>query len=126
MLTANHRPVFLNLLQIRLPVAGVMSIVHRATGVIMVLGIPFLVYLLERSLTGPDEFAAVTALFDGLPGRIGLFLCLWALLHHLFAGIRYLLLDIDIGIEKPLYRTTAWIVLVAAPVSALLLLKVMS
>ena len=121
MLTANQRPVFLNLLQIRLPVAGVMSIVHRATGVFMVLGIPFLVYLLERSLAGPDGFSGVVALIDGLPGRIGLFLCLWALLHHLFAGIRYLLLDIDIVIDKPLYRATAWFVLFAAPVAAFLL-----
>lgn len=126
MLTANHRPVFLNLLQIRLPVAGIMSIVHRATGVIMVLGIPFLVYLLERSLAGADGFSRVAALFNGLPGRIGLFLGLWALLHHLFAGIRYLLLDIDIGIEKPLYRKTAWVVLVGAPIAALLLLGVIS
>jgi succinate dehydrogenase / fumarate reductase cytochrome b subunit len=103
-----------------------MSIVHRATGVIMVLGIPFLVYLLERSLSGPDGYSGVAALLSGLPGRIGLFLFFWALLHHLFAGVRYLLLDIDIGIEKPLYRTTAWVVLLAAPVSALLLLGVMS
>lgn len=126
MLTANHRPVFLNLMQIRLPVAGIMSIVHRATGVLMVLGIPFLVYLLERSLAGPDGFSWVAALLDGFTGRVALFLGLWALLHHLFAGIRYLLLDIDIGIEKPLYRTTAWVVLVGAPIAAILLLGVIS
>ena len=75
------------------------------------MGIPFLVYLLERSLAGPDGFSGVVALIDGL----------WALLHHLFAGIRYLLLDIDIGIDKPLYRATAWFVLFAAPVAAFLL-----
>ena len=50
-----------------------------------------------------------------------LFLFFWALLHHLFAGIRYLLIDIDLGVDKPLFRNTAWAVLIAAPVAALLL-----
>ena len=47
-------------------------------------------------------------------------------MHHFLAGIRYLMLDIDIGIEKPVYRQTAWAVLVAAPVLALILLGALS
>ncbi|MEW8380360.1 MAG: hypothetical protein AB2704_00815 [Candidatus Thiodiazotropha taylori] len=47
---------------------------------------------------------------------------LWALMHHLFAGIRYLLIDIDIGVEKPLFGQTSWAVTLAAPVVALILL----
>jgi succinate dehydrogenase / fumarate reductase, cytochrome b subunit len=116
------RPVFLNLMQIRLPVAGIMSIIHRATGVAMVLSIPLLVYLFDLSLSGPPGFAEAAALFDNLLVKLILFLSLWGLMHHLLAGIRYLLIDIEIGVEKPLFRQTAWAVIVAAPVLALILM----
>jgi len=112
------RPVFLNLLRIRLPVAGVMSIVHRATGVIMTLAVPALIWLLDLSLDGPSGFEAAKALMTATAGRVVLFLMTWAVLHHLFAGIRYLLIDLDLGVEKPTYRYTAWAVLIAAPVAA--------
>lgn len=119
---AKPRPVFLNLMQIRLPVAGVMSIIHRASGVVMVLAIPLLIYLLNLSLSGAEGFADAAALFGNLLVKLILFLFLWGLMHHLLAGIRYLLIDIDIGVEKPLFRQTAWAVIAAAPVLALILM----
>jgi succinate dehydrogenase / fumarate reductase cytochrome b subunit len=119
---AKPRPVFLNLMQIRLPVAGVMSIIHRITGVVMVLSIPLLLYLLDLSLSGPQGFADTAALFGHFLVKLMLFLFIWGLMHHLLAGIRYLLIDIDIGVEKPLFRQTAWVVIVAAPVLALILM----
>jgi succinate dehydrogenase / fumarate reductase cytochrome b subunit len=122
----HNRPVFLNLLQIRLPVAGVMSIGHRITGVVMVLAIPALIYLLDRSVAGPEGFASVKGMVTSLPFQVVLFLALWALTHHFLAGIRYLLLDVDVGVDKPLYRHTALAVLVAAPLLALLLMGVLS
>lgn len=118
---ADTRPVYLNLLQIRLPVAGVMSIAHRLSGVVMALAIPAGLWLLQRSLAGPEDFAAAQALFHGLPARLATLLAMWALLHHLFAGIRYLLIDIEVGVHKPVYRYSAWAVLLAAPVAALAL-----
>lgn len=119
---AKSRPVFLNLMQIRLPVSGVMSIIHRLTGVVMVLAIPLLIYLLDLSLSGEAGFAAAAALFGSAWVRLLLFLFLWGLMHHLLAGIRYLLIDIDIGVDKPLFRQTAWGVIVAAPLLALILI----
>jgi succinate dehydrogenase / fumarate reductase, cytochrome b subunit len=119
---AKSRPVFLNLMQIRLPVAGIMSIIHRATGVVMVIAIPLLIYLLDRSLAGEAGFADAAALFGNGLVKLLLFLFLWGLMHHLLAGIRYLLIDIDIGVDKPLYRKTAWAVIGAAPVLALILM----
>lgn len=119
---AKPRPVFLNLMQIRLPVAGVMSIIHRATGVVMVLSIPLLMYLLDLSLAGPEGFAAAGALFDNILVKLILLGFIWGLMHHLLAGIRYLLIDIDVGVEKPLFRHTAWAVIIAAPVLALILM----
>lgn len=115
------RPVFLNLIKIRLPIAGIMSIIHRVTGVVMVLAIPVLIYLLDLSLSGPEGFAAVKGLFAGTFIKLLLFLFLWGLMHHFLAGIRYLLIDIDIGVEKPLFRQTAWAVILVAPVLALIL-----
>jgi succinate dehydrogenase / fumarate reductase, cytochrome b subunit len=122
MLDTKSRPVFLNLAKIRLPIAGIMSIIHRATGVVMVLSIPLSIYLLDISLSGADGFAEVKALFSMGLVKLVLFLMLWALMHHLLAGIRYLLIDIDIGVDKPIYRQTAWAVTLAAPALALLLL----
>ncbi|MBT2971366.1 MAG: succinate dehydrogenase, cytochrome b556 subunit [gamma proteobacterium symbiont of Ctena orbiculata] len=118
----NPRPVFLNLFKIRLPMAGVMSIIHRATGVLMVLAIPLLIYLLDLSLSGSEGFAAAKGLFASGLAKLILFLFLWGLMHHFLAGIRYLLIDIDVGVEKPLFRQTAWAVTVAAPLLALVLL----
>lgn len=121
MIRKPKRPVFLNLLAIRLPVAGVMSIAHRIAGVLMFLSIPLGLYLLDLSLRSPAGFEQAAAVLDShWLMLIGLVL-LWSLLHHLLAGVRYLLLDIDIGIEKPFFRQTAWAVLVLAPVLTLLI-----
>ena len=116
------RPVFLNLFKIRLPIAGIMSIIHRATGVLMVMAIPLVIYLFDLSLSGPEGFTQAKGIFAGIFVKLILFLFLWGLMHHLLAGIRYLLIDIDIGVHKPLFRQTAWAVTLIAPLLALLLL----
>lgn len=119
MASRDNRPVHLNLFVIRMPVPAVMSIAHRASGVLMVLLTPILVYALQQSLSGPEGFAQVTQWCSGARGKLVLFLMLWALLHHLFAGFRYLLLDIHIGVDKQPERTSAWAVMIGAPVVAL-------
>jgi len=125
MYDTSNRPVYLNLLQIRLPVAGIMSIVHRITGLLMFIATPFLIYLLDLSLSSTPGFARAGHIIHTGLGMLVLFGLLWGLLHHLYAGLRYLLLDVHIGIERPWYRYSAWAVLVAAPVSALLLAGVL-
>ncbi|BAO43794.1 succinate dehydrogenase, cytochrome b556 subunit [Thiolapillus brandeum] len=117
-----HRPVFLNLMQIRLPVAAVMSIAHRAAGVLLFLAIPLIIGLLSLALSGDDGFVRATQLLQQPWSRLVLFLLLWALAHHFLAGIRYLLLDLHLGVRAPYFRRTAWAVLGAAPVLALMLL----
>lgn len=118
--TPPPRPVFLNLLQIRLPVAALLSILHRLTGVLMVLLIPFSAFLLERSLSGEEGFTAIVQWLHTTPARLVLFLLSWTLLHHLLAGLRYLLIDLECGVTRPAYRYTAWVVLWLAPLLALL------
>jgi succinate dehydrogenase / fumarate reductase cytochrome b subunit len=115
------KPVFLNLLQIRLPIAGIMSITHRASGMLMVLLIPLSVYLLDLSLADEQGFAAVGSLLHSTLIGLILLLLLWVLLQHLYSGIRYLLIDVEIGVERPAYRYTAWAVTLLAPLTALLL-----
>ena len=125
MASTTHRPVFLNLLQIRLPVPGLMSIGHRISGVALVIATPFLAHWLALSLSGPEGFMRAAAALQALPGKLLFFLMAWGLLHHLFAGIRYLLLDLDVGVDRPTARASAWAVLVAAPPAALLLTGVL-
>ena len=103
-----------------------MSIGHRITGVAMVLCIPLMIYLLDGAVSSPEGFASVSETVSGFPFKILLFLLLWALMHHLLAGIRYLLLDVAIGVEKPMFRQSAYAVLGGAPVLALIFLGVLS
>jgi succinate dehydrogenase / fumarate reductase cytochrome b subunit len=123
--TESNRPVFLDLLKIRLPVGGVMSIGHRVSGVFLALSLPPMIYLLERSVSGADGLAWVGEITAGLPFAVFLFLVLWALMHHFLAGIRHLLMDLHVGLDSPRYRQTALAVLVAAPVLALVLTGVL-
>ena len=116
------QPVFLNLLKLRLPAAGVMSIAHRIAGVLLFFSIPLMLYLLQTALSGEQGFAHVRLLLRQPLPVVGLFLLLWALSHHWLAGIRYLLIDAHVGVNAPAFRYSAWAVLLGAPVLAALLL----
>lgn len=121
MTTASRRPVYLNLLKIKLPIAGIMSIIHRATGVFMFLALPYLIHLLDLSLSGPEGFAEANAAVHGFIGKVFVFLIMWSLMHHLLAGIRYLLIDVHYGVEKSMAQQTALAVVIAGPILGLLL-----
>jgi succinate dehydrogenase / fumarate reductase cytochrome b subunit len=106
-----NRPVFLDLWRIRLPVPGVVSILHRVSGVLMVLSIPVFTALFAQALSSPDGFAAAAAFVGNPLVKLVLLVMAWALLHHLFAGIRYLVIDLGWGVDRPTARKTAWSVL---------------
>lgn len=108
------RPVFLELWRIHLPVGGVVSILHRVSGVLMVLSIPLFAWLFAQALASPEGFTASAAFLGHPLVRLGLLVMAWALLHHLIAGIRYLVLDLGIGLDRPTARGTAWTALTAA------------
>jgi succinate dehydrogenase / fumarate reductase cytochrome b subunit len=111
---AGRRPVFLNLLQIRFPVTAITSILHRASGLLLFLLIPFFILALQMSLRSAHDFNAVLGAFDSLPARLLMFILLWAALHHFLAGIRFLLLDVDIAVTRSAARASAWLVNVLA------------
>ena len=108
------RPVFLNLLQIRMPVMAVISILHRISGVLLLSLIPLIIYFLDASLKSAVEFNNIKRMFESTPGQFLIFVFLWLLLHHLLSGIRFLLIDIDIGVVKEYAKSSAWIVAVTA------------
>lgn len=102
------RPVFLNLIKIRQPIGAIASIVHRVSGVLLVLMLAPALYLLERSLVSPDAYDAIAAWFGSPVGRITLLAFVWLFAQHLFSGIRAMLLDLDIGADLPAARVSAW------------------
>ena len=119
---ADSRPVYLNLLKIRLPLTGIVSFAHRITGVLLFLALPFSVYLLDLSIESEPSFLKVQQILDQPIMLIVQVLLLWSLAHHFFAGIRFLLIDAEIGVEKTSARFGAWAVLLAEAVTLLLII----
>ena len=117
----NRRPVFLNLLQFRFPVPAIMSIIHRASGAVMVLAVPLFIFLLDLSLSGEEGFARASGMLESGFARFVLFFFFWGVIHHLLAGVRYLLIDFDIGVGRETGTRSAWAVLLGAPALTLIL-----
>ena len=109
----DQRPVYLNLIKIRLPLPGIISFAHRITGVILFLSLPFAVYLLDLSIESEQSFAEVQQILKQPLMLFVQILLLWSLAHHFFAGIRFLLIDAEIGVEKSQARLGSWLVLLA-------------
>lgn len=115
-----RRAVFFNLTQIQMQVGAVTSIAHRITGILLAIGIPFCVYQFDLSLQDPQSYAWVTGLFRHTAFKVVALAFIWALAHHLLAGVRHLLSDIDIGSRLPASRRSAWSVNFGGIVVALL------
>ena len=103
-------PVFLNLLRIRFPVGAVTSIAHRLSGLLLFLSFPPLVYWLDLSMRDAAGFAEAREWLDCGWVRLASVVLVWSLVHHLLAGIRFLLIDIGIGVERLPARRSAWVV----------------
>lgn len=108
-----QRPKNLNLFKIRLPVTGLVSILHRLSGVLLFLLVPAILWTFERSLTSDSQFQGLFSVsyYNPILKLILLFF-LWGFFHHFFAGVRHLFLDIHWGISLPQSRLTAKIVMI--------------
>ena len=113
---AKPRPQFRNIsipqiLRYRLPLAGRLSILHRISGMLLFFCLPLVILpLFAASVAAPQTFAAV-AVYAGNPIVKLVFLVLvWGYLHHFCAGIRYLLLDLHLGIDKLSAKKSAGVV----------------
>jgi succinate dehydrogenase / fumarate reductase cytochrome b subunit len=109
--TVKRRPKYLNLIEIKLPLPGFVSILHRISGAGLFLCLPLLIYLLQLSLASPQSFDILKVLVGHPLVKLILLGLIWAYLHHFCMGIRVLLLDVHVGIEKPQARASAMAVL---------------
>jgi succinate dehydrogenase / fumarate reductase cytochrome b subunit len=116
-----NRPKYLNLFQIRLPVPGFVSILHRISGFGMFFFAWAMLWLLQMSLQSPDGYAQVMHFAQGWIGKLFLIGMSWAFLHHFFAGLRFLLLDTHVGTGLNDARRTSWAVLALSIAGTLLL-----
>jgi succinate dehydrogenase / fumarate reductase cytochrome b subunit len=114
-----NRPKYLSLpailFEIRLPLPGRVSILHRVSGALLVFPLTaWLLYMLDLSLGSEAGFQAVLG-YLALPlVKLGLLVFIWAFCHHFCAGIRYLFLDLNRGIELGPARASAGAVIVVS------------
>jgi len=121
---AKKRPEFRNINALsdlpgyRLPAAGIVSILHRISGVIMFLLMPFIIWMFDTSVSSEISFAKFSAAFNvGLGFVPGWFISLvalaliWAYLHHLIAGLRHLYMDVCHAVSKEFGKSCAIVTL---------------
>jgi succinate dehydrogenase / fumarate reductase cytochrome b subunit len=127
------RPVYRNIhisqiVSYRLPPAGIVSILHRVSGVMMFLLLPFLIWLFDVSLTSEVSYERFTSTFVAglgfIPGwfmKLVVLALIWAYLHHFVAGVRHLWMDMTHSVAKRQGEVSAWITLGSSAVLTLAL-----
>lgn len=88
-----ERPVYLSLTQFRWPFAAIASITHRVTGVALFAGVGYLLWLLSVALESPEGFATAGALLAAPLPKLVLLAVLAALVYHILAGFKHLVMD---------------------------------
>ncbi|MCD2514487.1 succinate dehydrogenase, cytochrome b556 subunit [Comamonas endophytica] len=119
---AKKRPEFRNIHLVRdvrtyrMPPAAIVSILHRISGIIMFVLLPFIVWMLDRSISSEISFDAFTAVFRGDYGwffKLMALALIWSYLHHFIAGLRHLWMDVShTAVNKGFGRKSAVTVLV--------------
>ena len=109
---------FTDLTTYRLPPAGWVSILHRISGLVMFLLMPFIVWMFDSSLSSEISFEGFTSAFSAgigfVPGwfvKLVALAVIWAYLHHLIAGIRHLYMDATHSVTKEFGASSAYVVL---------------
>ena len=122
---ARRRPVYRNinvadLARYRLPLPGIVSILHRISGALLFLFIPLLLWLLQAS-ANPDA-TAYRAIYGNPLVKLAVFVLLWSVLHHLCAGIRYLIIDVSHAASdlKPARQSSAIVLIVSIALSMII------
>lgn len=115
------RPVYLNLLAIRMPAPAIVSILHRVSGALLfVVGIPFALWALQASLASAEAYEGFRAFVARPIVKLVALVLVWAYLHHLFAGLRHVLADAHVASELGPARQTAVLAIAAALVVTLI------
>jgi succinate dehydrogenase / fumarate reductase cytochrome b subunit len=133
--TVKKRPEFRNinafkdLPTYRLPVAGIVSILHRISGFVMFLLMPFILWMFDTSVSSEISFSKFKSAFNigmlGLPGflwKLAALALIWAFIHHLIAGLRHLWMDTHHdAVSKEFGKSSAVVTLVVSIGLALIL-----
>ncbi len=104
------RPLWYNLSPLNLPAPGLNSIFHRVSGALLFVGLLEFLVLLDLSLASEGDFAMVGEWMRAPIVKLLVIASIWALLHHMCAGIRHLFLDIDVGVGLAAARRSAFAV----------------
>lgn len=127
---SKSRPEFRNIhvtqiLQYRLPPPGMVSIMHRVSGALLFLTLPLILWFFDLSLTSEISYARLAGFASHWLVKLVLTGLAWAFLHHLVAGVRYLMLDLHMGVEKAAARTSALgVYAISLPLTLLAALKI--
>jgi succinate dehydrogenase / fumarate reductase cytochrome b subunit len=118
-----QRPKHLALNEIRLPLPGKVSILHRVSGAGLFLMLPVLLSLFGSSVGSPESYASFKEVVDNVFVKLILSGLVWAYLHHFCAGIRFLLLDVHVGVDKQSAVSSARIVLIVSLILTVILVS---
>jgi succinate dehydrogenase / fumarate reductase cytochrome b subunit len=106
--------LFDDILGYRMPLAGWVSILHRVSGALLFVMLPFIIWLLDVSVSSPISFGRLAALYTEGIGFIPAWFIklvtlglIWAYLHHFCAGLRYLWMDATHTMTKSFGRSSA-------------------
>ena len=114
-LTAKRRrPLWFNLSPLNLPVPGLVSIFHRVSGALLFILLIWFLYLLDMSLSSESGYAQAGDLLRHPVMKLLVIASIWALLHHMCAGVRHLFLDIDVGTSLHVARRSAFAVFIVS------------
>ena len=102
------RPKYLNLFQIRQPIPAIVSIMHRVSGAVLFVFLWIILWTLDRSLASPESFDDLKTTVEHPIVKLVLLALLWAYLHHTFAGLRHLALDLQFGTALPKVRAMSY------------------
>lgn len=107
----NRRPKYLNLFRIKLPLPGVVSFLHRVSGALLFVAIPLFLMGFQLTLDSADAFDMVKQGFANPLVKLVLVAVLWGFLHHFFAGLRFIAMDMGFGMELGKTRRNSWLVM---------------
>lgn len=114
----------LQIIRYRLPIAGFVSILHRVSGALMFLLLPFILFLFDQSITSETTFEFLKGYASHPLVKLVILALAWSYLHHFCAGIRHLVMDLHIGLSKEEAGKSATIVMVVSlALTALVALK---
>lgn len=108
----------------RMPISAMVSIMHRISGALLFILLPFVLYLFEKSLFSEIAFEHFRGIVSHWFVKLVLLALSWAYLHHFCAGIRHLFMDMHIGLSKSgASNTSVAVYAVSLPLTALVALK---